>query len=101
MQVLELFKITYDSDTVEGKGHTITLSYADSSDVAKSIVEDKRFARYCVMGIQNPSDYIYKVHKEIIKIFNNPDDFFSNTRDAIKERALSKLTAEEREALGI
>jgi len=41
------------------------------------------------------------IHKSSITLFDSVDDFEKNTRDKIRDRAIAKLTPEEREALGI
>lgn len=41
------------------------------------------------------------VHKQIFTIFDTIEDFNDNTREKIRARALAKLTAEEKVALGI
>jgi hypothetical protein len=40
------------------------------------------------------------VYKKTLTIFNSVEDFEYNTREKIRERALAKLTIEEREVLG-
>ena len=40
-------------------------------------------------------------YKRVFTIFDTIEDFENNTREKIRERALAKLTAEERQALGI
>lgn len=41
------------------------------------------------------------VRKQIFTIFDTIEDFENNTREKIRERALAKLTAEEKMVLGI
>ena len=41
------------------------------------------------------------VHKRVFTIFDTIEDFENNTREKIRERALAKLTTEERIALGL
>ena len=101
MQTLDLIAITSNSDTTEGRGHTIVHGYTDDPGIARAIVQDKRFAKYCVMGVQQPDDYKYYNERAVIKIFDSADEFFNNTKDEIRKRALSKLTAEDRESLGV
>lgn len=44
---------------------------------------------------------IYRsVNKRIFVVFDTEEEFLENTRDKLRERALAKLTAEERNALG-
>ena len=101
MEIVELTKIMSNSDTLEGKGHTIVHGYARNAEIAHAIVRDKRYARYCVMGVQTPYDYRYMTEPVTIKIFESVDDFFQNSKEEIRKRALAKLSAAEREALGV
>jgi hypothetical protein len=41
------------------------------------------------------------VHKRVFTIFDTIEDFENNTREKIRERALAKLTVEEKTALGL
>lgn len=40
------------------------------------------------------------VYHQTITIFDSAEDFENNTREKLRERALAKLTLEERQALG-
>jgi hypothetical protein len=101
MEIVEFTQIMSNSDTMEGKGHTIVHGYTRNAEIARAIVSDKRFARYCVMGVQSPDDYKYMTKSVTIKIFESVDDFFHNSKEEIRKRALAKLSAAEREALGV
>ena len=47
-------------------------------------------------------DRVYRsVHKKTFTIFDTAEDFAEYTRAKLRERALAKLTPEEREALGV
>ena len=41
------------------------------------------------------------VYKKTLTLFDTVQDFENNTREKIRERALAKLTVEERNALGL
>lgn len=100
METIELTRITSNSDTTEGRGYTIVHGYARNARIAHAIVRDKRYARYCVMGLQSTDDYKYMTGPATIKIFESVEDFFHNSNEEVKARALAKLSAAEREALG-
>ena len=101
METIELTQITSNSDTTEGRGSTIVQGYARNAEIAHAIVRDKRYARYCVMGVQTHDDYKYMTAPVVIKIFESAEDFFNNSKEEIRKRALAKLTPAEREALGV
>lgn len=46
------------------------------------------------------NDMYRSVYKQTLTIFDSVEDFENNTRDKLRERALAKLTVEERNALG-
>ena len=101
METIELTQITSNSDTIEGRGSTIVQGYARNAEIARAIVRDKRYARYCVMGAQSPDDYKCMTGPATIRIFESVEDFFNNSKEEIRKRALAKLTPAEREALGV
>lgn len=41
------------------------------------------------------------MHKRVLTIFDSIEDFENNTREKLRERALAKLTTEEKIALGL
>jgi len=45
-------------------------------------------------------DMYRSVYKQTLTIFDSVEDFENNTREKIRDRALAKLTVEERNALG-
>jgi hypothetical protein len=53
-------------------------------------------------AIATCTNKIYRsVHKRTLSIFDSVDDFENNSRNKIRARALAKLTADEKIALGI
>lgn len=59
---------------------------------------DEQVANHFASG----KNHMYRsVHKRIFTIFDTIEDFENNTREKIRERALSKLTVEEKIALGL
>jgi len=98
----EMFAITYNADQTEGRGHEITLGYTQTQELAEAIVADPRFKRYCVMGFHNPADCIkYNVRPKSVLIFEAIDDPYNLEKQKLRERALAKLSKEERQALGL
>lgn len=101
MESISLFKITSNSDTIEGRGPEIIHGYTRDLETAKEIVQDPRYAKFMVMGIQKNNDWMYCTKQVNLKIFESVGDFYHNDVEQIKIRALSKLTPIEREALGL
>jgi len=102
MSTLDLYAITYNSDGTEGRGREIILGYAHTKEIAEAIVSNPRFARYCVMGVHNPeSCRKYNVHRASVEIFETADGPWAEENEILRKAALSKLTQEEKEALGL
>lgn len=101
METLNLCSVISNTDLTEGKGRTIHLGYFRSRSLAEQVVVDPRYSRYCVMGVQSSTDRTYLVSEQNFAIFDSVEDFFSNTVDERKRRALAKLTPEEIKLLGI
>jgi hypothetical protein len=58
------------------------------------------FASEAVAQEVKGEDIYCSVWRRTLTIFDSAEDFENNTREKIRERALSKLTVEERNALG-
>lgn len=101
MEFIRLYAATSNSDTTEGRGSTIVQGHFRDIQIAKAVVEDKRYSRYCTMGIQTKDDVKYMVREENIKIYASVEDFFSNTVEERRKRAIAKLSDEDCEVLGL
>lgn len=97
-----LFAITYNSDSTEGRGPTLTLGYAKSQELAVQIVTDPRFKKYSVWGVHSAIDAVkYNVKETELIIFETVDEAYVIPDEQTRQRALEKLTAEERRVLGL
>lgn len=101
MESYSLFAITSNSDTMEGRGHELVHGYTKTHDLAAEIVRDKRYSRFCSMGVQSVNDYKYMVREKHITVFSTVEDFFENLPDERRKRALAKLTPDEQKLLGL
>lgn len=97
----DLFAITYNADLTEGRGHSIILGYTKTLELAKAIVADRRFSRYCCMGYQSPDDWKHSVSQKPVLIFESVDEPFELEEQKLREKALAKLSPEERRVLGL
>lgn len=101
-KILTFYAVTKNSDSTEGKGYTIQLGHFANEGQALSCAKDKRYAKYCVMGVHHPDRAHHDVIPVHIKLYDNPEAFFAHhDKLAIRERAIAKLNKEEREALGL
>lgn len=100
-KTIEYWDATSNSDKVEGRGSTIVVGSFSTKELAESVVRDKRYARHCIMGVQQPDDYKYMVSRRIVTIHDDAEEFWHNTPEEIRKRALAKLDPEEIRILGI
>ncbi|AYG47870.1 hypothetical protein DV532_26665 (plasmid) [Pseudomonas sp. Leaf58] len=97
-----LFAITYNSDTTEGRGYTITLGYTHTRELADAIVSDPRFSKYCCMGFHNAEECRkYSVRPAELLIFESVDELYDREQEAERQKALAKLNPRERKILGL
>lgn len=101
MEFMNLFAVTTNSDLTEGRGRTIIKGYFRDKELAMATVNDKRYSRYCVMGVQDPHYAKYMVQDAAIHIYSSVEDFFTNTVEDRRKAAIAKLTDDDLDALGI
>lgn len=103
MEKLNLVKITTDSDSTEGRGYEIVIGYVRDMRTADAIVDDKRFSRFCVMGVHSPGQQKWQRAKIELPIYDSPEEFWADHNPEVeaRRRALAKLTDEDRRILGL
>lgn len=103
METLKLVKITKNSDQTEGRGYDIVIGYVRDMKTADAIVDDKRFSRFCVMGVHSPGRQKYQRAQVEIPIYDSPEEFWveQSPEAEVRRRALAKLTPEDRRVLGL
>lgn len=101
-KISTFFAVTKNSDSIEGKGHTIQLGHFQTQEMALACAKDKRYAQFCVQGYHDPARAHYDVVPVTLTIYDSPDSFFAlHSREAARQRALAKLTKEEQKILGL
>jgi hypothetical protein len=101
MELINLFAVTSNTDLTEGRGATIVKGYFRERHIAEATVRDRRYSRYCVMGVQSDRDVKYAVRDDTIRIYGSVEEFFGNTVEERKKRAIAKLTDDDLDALGL
>lgn len=101
MELIKLFAVTSNTDLTEGRGGTIVKGHFREKHIADATVRDKRYSRYCVMGVQTPDDVKYTVREDTIRIYSSVEEFFNNTQEERIKRAKAKLSDEDLDALGL
>ena len=98
---LKVFEVYGNSDTTEGRGPMVLVARFIKRELAEEFVRSKEYANWCVMGYQNPKDEIKNIKEAEIVIFELVSEIGEVRKTALKQSALSKLTKEEKEALGL
>ena len=103
MRTTEYFAITANSDTTEGRGHKFDTGVVFTNEAdAIAFATSSRYKRW---GVQGTVGSKYDVRKCTTHIFDRLEDFDANWDTVQKveqrEKALAKLTAEDRKALGL
>lgn len=101
MELINLFAVTSNTDLIEGRGTTIVQGHFRERHIAEATVRDPRYSRFCVMGVQSDSDVKHAVRDETIRIYSSVAEFFNNTVEERRKRAIAKLNDDDLDALGI
>jgi hypothetical protein len=86
------FEVTTNSDTTEGRGHSVHVAYTSNLVTAHAIAVGKG-----VMG--SPAD-VNPINKKII-ICDTISDYEFGENEKVKISALAKLSEKEKRALGL
>lgn len=102
MKKMKIYEALSNNDLTEGRGQTIVVaSFAVGEDCLR-VVEDPRYSRWCVMGVHNRGSAHYNMREREFVVYDSSKEFWDiHDKVIIRERALAKLTKQEREALGV
>lgn len=100
MKTIKCFEVIGHTDTTEGRGPMKVVARFSNKDEAVKYVKSKAYARWCVMGYQNARD-TDNVREATITILDSVDELGLMEAEELKARALAKLTAAERQILGL
>lgn len=101
MLKLECYEVLGHTDTTEGRGPMKVVARFSTYFESKKYVQSKAYAKWCVMGYQNPKTDVDNIRCTTIIILDTAEEMDHITTEALKARALSKLTKEEIKALGL
>lgn len=102
MTRIKLYVLMADHDTTEGRGPMYELGYFRTYEDALKVRNDPRYARWCVMGVHRPvKEGTYEIREKVYLINESADEFWGNDEASRREKALAKLTVEERKLLGL
>lgn len=100
MQEVKCFEVMGHTDTTEGRSPMKVVARFKTRTVAEMYVRSKSYAQWCVMGYQSVRD-TENIKETTIMILDSMDELEEVRKHNLRERGLSKLTKEEREALGL
>jgi hypothetical protein len=90
MKAIHVFEAYTNSDTIEGRGSDVHIGYFTHPDDAHAAARGQ--------GVMGGDAYVRPV---AIKIYTTLQEFTGVKNEELRQRALEKLTPEEREALGL
>ncbi len=95
----EVFNVTANTDTTEGKGQTYNVARFSTKAVAEAFVKSDRYKRFAGMGHLSPDDVKYNVKPDRVAIFDTLEEYDAYQRSELVRTAKDKLTPEEYAAL--
>lgn len=101
MQKIKCFEVMGNTDTTEGRGPMKVVARFNTREAALVYVRSKAYSQWCVMGVQS---WVYdsrNIVENTILIFDSMDEMEEVRKSKLRKSALSKLTTEEKEALGL
>lgn len=106
MKKIELYELSRNSDQTEGRGSNVPVAYFNSLSEVVKVNEDKRFYEKCgVMGTKYSSlsgGLPYNINERTICVYDSAEEFFeSYDRQTKIDKAMAKLTEEEKKLLGL
>lgn len=99
MKIIECHEVWGHTETTEGRGPMTVAARFSTREQAEAFVKSKEYAKWCVMGYQREDD-IRNIREASIVILDSASELDQLNKEKLKERALAKLTKEERAALG-
>jgi len=106
MEKIQYYVVTENTDKTEGRGISIptNIAFKNCKDALMFVASD-RYKKFAVMGCVGKQYADHYVNNVNVIVYDNIEDYDENSELATKEKircaALSKLTDEEKEALGL
>lgn len=77
MKTITVWAVTSNTDLTEGRGYEYDVGYFNTHEHAINAVSDKRYSKFCGMGVQSPYDTNYKIHERVFNVYDSPTEFFN------------------------
>jgi len=109
MEAIEVFSVTENADSTEGKGPTVDTGICFTSETdAVDFASSAHYKKFAVMGFVKIGDRNagkHNVRRRVFELYDSMEDYEINSPIAENEKkrfaALAKLTDEEKELLGL
>jgi hypothetical protein len=100
MMTIKYYELTYNSDSVEGRGYAKVAARFVNKEDAVAVCEDPRFWKeHGVMGTR--MDPKYDVREVCGPLFESAAAYWTYDEEGIRQAALAKLTDDEKRVLGL
>lgn len=98
---IEVTTIYSNSDNIEGRGHDVEVAHFANHSDAVAVCKDERFYKqHGVMGMPMNPEYACKKHR--MHVYESAQEYWNQHDEHNKrQRALDKLTTEEKKILGL
>jgi len=102
MKTTKLYAVQKNEDQTEGRGPMTDVYYTTSKELALKIVTSPIFyGKYGVQGCPPYKGGEYDIKEKEFTILENLEDFFNIENNLKIKNALSKLSEEEKQILGL
>lgn len=99
MPTQKAFVVSRNTDQTEGRGALVPFCYTKTKELALQIINSPIF--YQKYGVQGCKEGDYLVREIDLAIFSNFEEFVLSEKSEAAQKALSKLTKADKEALGL
>ena len=102
MRTIKFFTVLRNTDQTEGRGSMVDVYYTENEELARKIVNHPIFyGKYGVQGSPPYENGKYDVILRHFSLLDSMEEFFKFEKNEKILKALSKLTDEEKEILGL
>ncbi len=101
MQVINCWEVLGHTNTTDGMGPMKVVARFFSKEQAELYVKSKSYAKYCVQGHQDWKYDKNNIEQVSLVILDDVGEIVEMQRQELRNKALAKLSDEEREALGL
>ena len=101
MQQIKCFEVSGHTDTTEGRGPMkVVARFSNYDSAVKYVKSPAYYKKWCVMGYSSNYDINY-IQEATLTILDTVHEVEEMENAAIRDRAIAKLSKEEREVLGL